>query len=94
MKKQNQSQSNGSNNNKSERVKVYIRVRPFNPNEEERGGETPFTNLDVENNMVSIKKEYDVKNYTYDGIYDMNSTQEQVFQKSAKVVIDVSNLVI
>ena len=92
MKKQNQPQSNGSNNNKSERVKVYIRVRPFNQNEEERGGETPFTNLDVENNMVSIKKEYDVKNYTYDGIYDMNSTQEQVFQKSAKVVIDVSNV--
>ena len=56
MKKQNQPQSNGSNNNKSERVKVYIRVRPFNQNEEERGGETPFTNLDVENNMVSIKR--------------------------------------
>ena len=92
MKKQNQPQSNGSNNNKSERVKVYIRVRPFNQNEEERGGETPFTNLDVENSMVTIKKEYDVKNYSYDGLYDMNSTQEQVFQKSAKVVIDVSNL--
>ena len=33
-----------------------------------------------------------MKNYSYDGLYDMNSTQEQVFQKSAKVVIDVSNL--
>ena len=31
-----------------------------------------------------------MKDYTYDGLYDMNSTQEQVFQKSAKVVIDVS----
>ena len=90
MKKSNQYQSNGSSNNKSERVKVYIRVRPFNKDEEERGGETPFTNLDVPNSMVSIKKEYDVKNYSYDGLYDMNSTQEQVFQKSAKVVIDVS----
>ena len=90
MKKQNQQQSNGSNNNKLERVKVYIRVRPFNQDENERGGETPFTNLDVDNNMVSIKKEYDVKDYTYDGIYDMNSTQEEVFEKSAKPVIDVS----
>jgi DNA polymerase II large subunit len=40
--------------------------------------------------MVSIKKEYDVKDYTYDGIYDMNSTQDEVFEKSAKPVIDVS----
>ena len=94
MKKQNISQSNGSNNNKTERVKVYIRVRPFNQDENERGGETPFTNLDVENSMVTIKKEYDVKNYSYDGLYDMNSTQEQIFQKSAKVVIDVSLLYI
>ena len=93
MKKQNQQQSNGSNNNKSERVKVYIRVRPFNQDENERGGETPFTNLDVENSIVSIKKEYDVKNYSYDGLYDMNSKQEQSFQKSAKVVIDVRKII-
>ena len=78
-------------NSKSERVKVYIRVRPFNDDENRRGGETPFTNLDVENNMVSIKKEYDVKDYTYDGVYDMNSTQEEIFEKSAKPVIDVRN---
>ena len=84
----NKPQSN--NNSKTERVKVYIRVRPFNDDENQRGGETPFTNLDVENNMVSIKKEYDVKDYTYDGIYDMNSKQEEVFEKSAKIVIDVS----
>ena len=93
MKKQNQQQSNGSNNNKLERVKVYIRVRPFNQDENERGGETPFTNLDVENSIVSIKKEYDVKNYSYDGLYDMNSKQEQIFQKSAKVVIDVRKII-
>mgnify|MGYP002524320637 CR=1 FL=1 len=79
-----------SSSSKSERVKVYIRVRPFNDDENRRGGETPFTNLDVDNNMVSIKKEYDVKDYTYDGIYDMNSTQDQVFEKSAKPVTDVT----
>ena len=79
-----------SSNTKSERVKVYIRVRPFNNDENQRGGETPFTNLDVENNVVSIKKEYDVKDYTYDGLYDMNSTQDQIFNISAKPVIDVN----
>ena len=86
MKNKNQQQSG---NAKSERVKVYIRVRPFNNDENQRGGETPFTNLDVENGIVSIKKEYDVKDYTYDGLYDMNSTQEQIFQNSAKTVNDV-----
>lgn len=79
-----------TNNSNFERVKVYIRVRPFNEDENRRGGETPFTNLDVENNIVSIRKEYDVKDYTYDGLYDMNSNQEEIFQKSAKSVIDVS----
>ena len=87
MKNKNQQQSG---NAKSERVKVYIRVLPFNNDENQRRGETPFTNLDVENGIVSIKKEYDVKNYSYDGLYDMNSTQEQIFQNSAKTVIDVS----
>ncbi len=53
MKNKNQQQSG---NAKSERVKVYIRVRPFNNDENQRGGETPFTNLDVENGIVSIKK--------------------------------------
>ena len=86
MKNKNQQQSG---NAKSERVKVYIRVLPFNNDENQRGGETPFTNLDVENGIVSIKKEYDVKDYTYDGLYDMNSTQEQIFQNSAKTVNDV-----
>ena len=86
----NKPQSNTSNS-KTERVKVYIRVRPFNDDENQRGGETPFTNLDVENSLVSIKKEYGVKDYTYDGLYDMNSTQVDVFEKSAKPVIDVSN---
>jgi len=79
-----------TNNSNFERVKVYIRVRPFNEDENRRGGETPFTNLDVENSIVSIRKEYDVKDYTYDGLYDMNSNQEEIFQKSAKSVIDVS----
>jgi len=86
MKNKPQSQTSG--NSKSERVKVYIRVRPFNDDENKRGGETPFTNLDVDNGIVSIKKEYDVKNYTYDGLYDMNSTQDQIFENSAKPVID------
>ena len=75
---------------KPEKVKVYIRIRPFNEDEIRRGGDTPFTNIDTDNNCLSIRKEYNTKDYSYDGIYDMNSTQEQIFNCSAQPVIDVS----
>lgn len=77
-------------NQKSERVKVFVRIRPFNEDEINRGGETPFTNIDLDNNCLSIRKEYAIKDYTYDGIYDMESNQEQIFENTAKPVIDVS----
>ena len=77
-------------NQKPEKVKVFIRVRPFNEDELRRGGDTPFTNIDPDNNSLSIKKEYSIKEYFYDGIYDMNSTQEEIFTNSAQPVIDVS----
>ena len=75
---------------KPEKVKVFIRVRPFNEDELRRGGDTPFTSIDPDNNSLSIKKEYSIKEYFYDGIYDMNSNQEEIFSNSAQPVIDVS----
>ena len=77
-------------NQKSERVKVYVRVRPFNEDEIRRGGHSPFTNIDPENNSLSIKKEYNIKEYAYDGVYDMNSKQDEIFTITAQPVIDVS----
>ena len=81
---------NQSQNQKPEKVKVFIRVRPFNEDELRRGGDTPFTSIDPDNNSLSIKKEYSIKEYLYDGIYDMNSHQEEIFSNSAQPVIDVS----
>ena len=77
-------------NQKPERVKVYVRVRPFNDDEIKRGGNTPFTTIDSDNNYLAIRKEYATKEYSYDGIYDMDSTQDQIFKNSAIPVIDVS----
>lgn len=77
-------------NQKHERVKVYVRVRPFNEDEIRRGGNTPFTSIDSDNKCLSIRKEYATKDYSYDGIYDMESTQDQIFINSAIPVIDVS----
>jgi hypothetical protein len=79
----------GNQNNKSERVKVYIRIRPFNEAEMNIGGETPFKSIDTKNNVLSIKTDFSTKTLAYDGIYDQNSTQDQIFNISAKPVIDV-----
>ena len=84
-----QNKSSNNQGNKSERVKVYIRIRPFNEDELKIGGETPFKSIDTKNNVVSIKTDFFTKVYAYDGIYDSGSTQDQIFNISAKPVIDV-----
>ena len=76
-------------NNKQERVKVYIRIRPFNEQESNLGRLSPFKNIDIKNSVLSIKTDFFTKVYAYDGVYDENSSQEQVFNISAKPVIDV-----
>ena len=76
-------------NNKQERVKVYIRIRPFNDSEIKLGGLSPFKSIDIKNSVLSIKTDFFTKVYAYDGIYDEDSSQEQVFYISAKPVIDV-----
>ena len=76
-------------NNNQERVKVYIRIRPFNEAEIKLGGLSPFKSIDIKNSVLSIKTDFFTKVYAYDGIYDADSSQEQVFNISAKPVIDV-----
>jgi len=88
--KTNKTEDNKTNN--IERVKVYIRIRPFNDSEKKLGGDTPFKSVDLKNNVLSIKADSYTKVYAYDGIYDENSTQEQVFNVSAKTVIDVREI--
>ncbi len=84
-----QIKSGNNQGNKSERVKVYVRIRPFNEDELKIGGETPFKSIDKKNNVLSIKNDFFTKVYAYDGIYDSKSTQDQIFNISAKPVIDV-----
>ena len=76
-------------NNNQEIVKVYIRIRPFNDAEIKLGGLSPFKSIDIKNSVLSIKTDFFTKVYAYDGIYDADSSQEQVFNISAKPVIDV-----
>ena len=45
-------------NNKQERVKVYIRIRPFNEGEMKLGGLSPFKSLDIKNYDNLLKEMY------------------------------------
>ena len=81
---------NKKKDNRSERVKVFVRVRPFIGVELPHGEKTPFTDINTEKNTLSIQKDYYVQNYSFDGVYDMNSNQEEIFDISSKPVIEVT----
>ena len=91
MLKKNKTEKEQAN---QERVKVYIRIRPFNEEEMRLGGLSPFKSIDIKNSVLSIKTDFFTKVYAYDGIYDADSSQEQVFNISAKQVIDVRKYLI
>ena len=48
--------------NKSERVKVYVRIRPFTNDELKINNATPIENIDLINNIMTGKKFFYIKN--------------------------------
>ena len=72
---------------KIERVKVSIRIRPFNEDEKKRDSSSPIENIDTKTNSITIKKEYDKKNFSYDHIFPMITDQLTVFETTSKEVI-------
>ena len=96
VKKQSNSISSSSSQNlanvsstrlKIERVKVSIRIRPFNEEEKKRDSSSPLENVDTKNNILTIKREYDKKNYSYDKIFPMTTDQISIFESTSKEVV-------
>ena len=54
--------------NKSERVKVYVRIRPFTNYELKINNATPIENIDLINNVMTGKNIYKYKKYSKKGI--------------------------
>lgn len=81
--------SNMKKENKSERVMVHVRMRPFSDEEMKQDSSSPIDSFDTVNNCISIKKDFDKKTYNYDTVLNMNIKQKDVFEKSAKIVVDV-----
>ena len=72
---------------KIERVKVSIRIRPFNEDEKKKDSSTPLENIDQKRNTITVKREYDKKNYTYDHIFPMTTEQISIFEITSKEVV-------
>jgi kinesin family protein 5 len=74
----------------SERVMVHLRMRPFSEEELKKDKSTPIENFDPLNNSVTIKKDFDKKNYNFDSVINMNSKQKDVYENTAHEVVDVN----
>lgn len=77
-----------NNNIKCERVKVFLRVRPFTNDEMNQNPNTSIESLDTKSNTVVIKKDFDNKTFTYDGIFTQSSSQNDIFDTTSQEVID------
>lgn len=77
---------------KHEKVIVNIRIRPFTQEETVLDKTTPIEAIDVKTNSLLFKRDLDTKPFTFDRIFPINSTQEDIFNSSAKGVIDVFDL--
>ena len=74
------------NKEKFERVQVSVRVRPF-LDDVKKDPTSPIESIDKKNGSISISKEYDKKNFTFDHIYPMDSNQEEIFNDTSKEVV-------
>jgi len=74
---------------KSERVMVHVRMRPFSEDELKNDNTSPIESFDTSNNTIGVKKDFDKKSYNYDTVLNMNIRQKDVFEKTAKEVVDV-----
>ena len=83
--------SAGSGGGPSTNVQVAVRCRPINA-EEKKLNQPSAVTCDIESKSVSVnfgapgKKV--TKNYTFDMLFGMYSTQDEVFQTVAKPIVD------
>eukprot|EP00455_Lapot_gusevi_P045945 TRINITY_DN5959_c0_g1_i6.p1 TRINITY_DN5959_c0_g1~~TRINITY_DN5959_c0_g1_i6.p1 ORF type:complete len:726 (-),score=130.19 TRINITY_DN5959_c0_g1_i6:93-2270(-) len=76
---------------KSESIRVVVRCRPLNSTET-KNGNYRIVEMDSRVGSVSVSDPSDQKQppktFTYDAVYDWNSTQDEVFRETAKPIIN------
>ena len=75
---------------KSETVKVVVRCRPLSQKEINEQNEC-VTNVDMTNHTISLcnpTNVKEIKNFTFDYTYGWKATQEQIFNETAKSILE------
>lgn len=74
-----------------ESVRVVVRVRPLSKKEEADGREK-IVQMDVQRGVAMLMKpggaDRDVKDFTYDAVFDPRHTQQQIFDDTALEIVD------
>jgi hypothetical protein len=78
---------NKENKGKLERVRVSVRVRPFNSQEKSIDPTTPIESVDEKNGIINVMKEYDKKTFNYDNVFPEKSNQTEIFEQTSKEVV-------
>ena len=74
-------------NSKLERVQVSVRIRPFSNEEKLKNPNNVISSIDQKTNTLTAKKDYDIKTFTFDNIYPINSKQDDIFNYSSQEVV-------
>ncbi|KAJ3027917.1 UNVERIFIED_CONTAM: Kinesin-like protein kif3b [Siphonaria sp. JEL0065] len=76
----------------AEAVIVCVRCRPFSEKEKERvSGAKKCVQIQPDRGAVSLqspKNEEDIKNFTFDAAFDENCTQIEVYNSTARIIVD------
>ena len=75
------------NKGKLERVRVSVRVRPFNEQEKSIDPTSPIESVDSKNGIINVLKEYDKKTFNYDNVFPEQSNQSEIFEETSKEVV-------
>eukprot|EP00983_Pelagomonas_calceolata_P094748 1157921-Pelagomonas_calceolata.AAC.5 len=75
-----------------EAVKVVVRCRPLN-SKEKADGRAQIVDMDTKSGQVSLRNpaadsSEAPKTFTFDAAYDANCTQEQIYEQSAKPIVN------
>ena len=79
-----------SGKNKSECVKVVIRCRPMS-NQEHLDNRERVVDIDTNRSAITVRKPNEpsnLKNFTFDAVYDWNSNQTGIYDDTANVIVD------
>lgn len=64
-----------------EKVKVFVRLRPYSSKEKEQGlDDTHIELFDTETKVINVRKDYDKKTFKFDELLPMEIAQVDIFK--------------